>query len=145
MQNTTNNKMALSIAGCVLLVIGCFVPLFSVSFLGNLTVDFYSDGEGDGVLIIILTVISAIIVFARRFKWLFIPGGLSLAIIVYDFFNMQSDLAGDELASALIQTEWGWLLLFGGAGLVLVAAALDMFGREPGGSSLPVGGGSPQV
>lgn len=106
------NKQPVGIAACFLLIVGCFVPLFSV--FGLVTENYFKDGEGDGVLLIVLTVISFLLVLTNRYRGLFISGGLSALLIVYDFF--------DVLSIDLVDLEWGWFLLFAGVILLLVVA-----------------------
>lgn len=110
MEFIKTNKQPVGIGACFLLIVGCFVPLFSV--FGLVTENYFKDGEGDGVLLIILTVISFLLVLTNRYRGLFVSGGLSALLIVYDFF--------DVLSTDLVDLEWGWFLLFAGVILLLV-------------------------
>lgn len=105
--------------GGALLIIGVFAPLTEILWI---KVDFFLDGEGDGVVVLILLAVAAPLVLTQRFaRLLWLPALLIAAVIVYDFFNIYGEVSDSPFASL----GWGWLPLFGGAILMLVAAATD--------------------
>jgi hypothetical protein len=116
------NKLPLGIAACVVLVVGCFVPLFSA--LNVLTENYYKDGEGDGIILIILTGISVALLVTNRYRGLLVSAILSAVLILYDFF--------DVLSTDLIDLEWGWLLLFAGVILLLAVAVVGYLETRAG-------------
>lgn len=132
-------RTLLGVVGSVLLVFGAFAPLISVPFLG--TVTYVRRGEGDGVIIVVLGLLSLVLTVARRFNALWFTGLASLGLMGFTFYNVRSginemrertasELAGNpfrgiaEAATEAVQFQWGWGVLLAGAVLILVAAAL---------------------
>ena len=132
-------RPALGIGGAILLFIGVFLPIVQVPFLGS--VNYFQNGKGDGVILIVLAVISVFIVAGKEFKYLWITGGASLATLGYTLFNfnsrmsvahsqMQRDLANNPYADVgsaflnMVQFQWGWAVLVIGAAALLASAAL---------------------
>lgn len=123
--------------GTLLLFVGVFTPIVSVPFMGN--VNYFRNGEGDGVLVLILAGISAILLLKEKLRGLYFTAGLSLAVMLFSFFNFQSgmsqaraemenDLAGNpfrglaDMAMESVQLQWGWAVLLVGVGLQLACA-----------------------
>jgi hypothetical protein len=130
-------KIILGLLGSGLLFIGVFLPLVRLPFIGN--INYFQNGQGDGVIVLILAAISFILVFMERHDWHYVTGGLALAMILYTFVNIQfglarsradlhTELAGNpfrglaEVAMQSIQMQWGWAVLLLG-GLLLIASA----------------------
>ncbi len=120
--------------GTLLLFVGVFTPIVSVPFMGN--VNYFSNGEGDGVLVLILAGISAVLLHKEKFGGLYVTAGLSLAVMLFSIFNFQSgmsqaraemekDLADNpfrglaDMAMESVQLQWGWAVLLVGVGLQL--------------------------
>lgn len=128
-----SNRQTLGFAGAALLAIGAFLPLVSVPIVGSIT--YINTGQGDGMIVLGLAAISLLIVFARRFRALWITGLASLALLGYSFMNLRAAMALLELqladnpfrGLANIQLQWGWAVLLLGIMLLLAAAAR----REP--------------
>src|SRR5690242_554964 len=124
-----DKRQTIGLAGVAALAVGVFVPLVSLPIVGSLT--YFNNGKGDGMLVLGLAVISALIVLARRYRALWLTGLASLGLIGYSFVNITQALAAMErdLASnpfrglANAQMQWGWALLVIGAILLLAAAA----------------------
>jgi hypothetical protein len=116
------NKLPLGLAACVVLVVGCFVPLFSA--LGLVTENYFKDGEGDGIILIFLTAVSAVLLVTNRYQGLLAFAVLSGVLILYDFF--------DVLSADLIDLEWGWLVLFAGVILLLAVAVVGYLETRAG-------------
>lgn len=121
--------------GLFLLMIGVFTPIVSVPITGNL--NYFQNGTGAYVLI--LSVISLIPLFMRRYQWLWITGLLILSLIgatllhltwvIAEMRRMLVDEASDtllsglaELLTAAVQIQWGWVVLFSGVALVIITA-----------------------
>ncbi|MBN2305146.1 MAG: hypothetical protein JXQ72_11745 [Anaerolineae bacterium] len=106
------SRVTLGLIAVVLLVIGVFSPVFKVFWIES---DYWKDGEGDGVVIVILAVIALPLLFLRHHRWLlWIPTILIWLTLVYDFL----DIVNEEL----IDLKYGWIFLFGGAALLAAAA-----------------------
>jgi len=110
-----NRRQLLAISGGILLVIGVFSPIAEVLWV---TINYYLGGEGDGVIVLILAAIAMPLLLTERFpKTAWIPVVLIGAILVYDFFNLQSNTQG------FASLGWGWFPLFTGEALFIAAAA----------------------
>jgi len=132
-----SNQKILGLIGSFILFIGVFMPIVSVPVVGNL--NFYMNGEGDGVWIIGLAAISFVLVLKGNYKGLWFPALASLALMAYTFFRfqdgmaqareeMRANLEGNpfgglaEMFSQSIQMQWGWVVLLAGAGLLIASA-----------------------
>jgi hypothetical protein len=132
-----DKKQIIAIIGAILLFFGVFAPIVSVPILGSL--NYFHNGEGDGVIVLALAAATIALVFARLYKGLWLTGGGSLAVLAFTFINFQSkmsevrtsmakDLAGNpfaglgEAALSSVQLQWGWAVLVIGACLVIAAA-----------------------
>jgi hypothetical protein len=118
-----NQYSILALAGCLLLLVGCFLPIASSPFLdGNFTFMNTADGgTGDGVIIIGLVVLALPLILTARYKFLIINALLIFAVLLIDFL----DINGNDLG--IIETEWfGWIVLFVGV-ILLVASAVTHF------------------
>lgn len=132
-----SNARNIGLIGVIMLFIGVFMPIISVPLMGN--INYFSNGKGDGVIIIILAALSLILILAESYRVLWGTGIFALAILGYTYINIQSrlndatasmkrELAGNPFAglatSAIesIQIQWGWAVLVVGAILILVSA-----------------------
>jgi hypothetical protein len=113
-----------------------FAPIFSVPLLG--TINYFQNGKGDGVIVLVLAIVSVALALVKLYKGLLLTGGGTIAILVFTLFNFQSkmsdlqssmekELAGNPFAGFgqavlnSIQLEWGWAVLIIGACLVIAA------------------------
>lgn len=147
--------VALGIAGAAILFVGVFAPIISAPIVGNQ--NYFQNGEGDGIILIVLAAVAFALAVGRQFRILWVPGAGALSVLAYTYFNvragiadmradLQTDLAGNpfagfaEMAVQSIQLQWGWALLIIGAGLLIassVVAAQDTPGRRRADSQLP--------
>lgn len=97
--------------------------------------NYFQNGRGDGTIVLVLAVVSAVLALARRFPLLWFTGGASLGIVVYTFINFQTkigeietNLQGNRFAGLLqsVQLHWGIAILVIGALLVIAAAAMPV-------------------
>jgi hypothetical protein len=61
-----DKRQTIGLAGVAALAIGVFVPLVSLPIVGSLT--YFNNGKGDGIIVLALAVISALIVLAKRYR-----------------------------------------------------------------------------
>jgi uncharacterized paraquat-inducible protein A len=125
------------LTGSVLLLFGSFAPLIKVPFAGS--INYFRNGEGDGVIIIIIAVISAFFTLLKKFPVLWFTGIGSLLLLAYTYLNFQQNMdqtrssfrsemqdnpfAGlGEVIMESVQLEWGWVVLILG-GIVTISAA----------------------
>lgn len=60
-----NNRHVVGLIGSLLLFIGVFCPIVSAPIIGN--INYFQNGKGDGVLIIILVGISLALTFRKQY------------------------------------------------------------------------------
>jgi hypothetical protein len=141
--NTTERKMpvrqVLGLVGSLILFIGVFTPVISLPIVGS--VNYFQNGRGDGVFILLLAVLSVFLTLTRRYHLLLFTGIGSLAILTITFVTFQMRMSemqsqfkqtmannpfaglGDAMFST-IQIQWGWAVLLIGAVIVTSTALL---------------------
>lgn len=132
-------KKLLAVFGSVLLFVGVFTPLISLPIVGS--INYFQNGKGDGIFILVLAVVSLILALTNCYEGLWITAGGSLAVLTFTFVQFQmtrqqilsvmdKDLSGNpfaglaRLAVDSVQIQWGWALLLVGVGMVLAGAVL---------------------
>jgi len=127
------NEKTLGILGPIILFIGVFTPIVNVPIIGDINY-LYRD-KGDGLILLILIVISLALAFREKYKLLWWTGGASFVVVIVGLINfltridqLQSNvdeqLSDDPfkgLANAavqLIELQWGWIILILGVGLM---------------------------
>lgn len=121
-----SQKQILGIAGCLITFVGVFMPIVSVPVVGDM--NYFRNGEGDGVLVLILSAISLVLVLTKFFQWLWITGGVSLAVICLTLINFRQkfseakyklarEMEGNifagigEVMIDSVQFKWGWAVM----------------------------------
>lgn len=122
--------------GGVVLLLGAFVPIVRLPIVGQIS--FFHTGQGYGVILILLTVTAMVLTILRHYKLVWIPALITSGILAGHLFNflriiaeMDSVTQGISDESGLfgglvtllfesVQLEWGWVILFLGAALVLL-------------------------
>ncbi len=137
--NKKGTKQLLGLIGSAVLFVGVFTPIVSIPIMGNM--NYFQNGKGDGVIVLVLAVISLILILLKKFKGLWFTGMGSMAIMIFTFINfqmafvdtktqMETELAGNpfrgiaDMAMQSVQIQWGWALLIIGAVLVIASAAI---------------------
>lgn len=135
-------KQIIGLIGSLILFVGVFAPIVSMPILGS--VNFFQNGKGNGVIILIIAFISLIFTLIKEYRALWFTGLGALAVMLFTFVNfrskmgeleaqMDTNMAGSpfrglaHMAVQSVQLEWGWAVLMVGAMLLIVAAAL----RQP--------------
>lgn len=117
--------------GVALLAIGVFLPMITLPLVGS--VNYYSNGQGDGILILGIVIVSVILLIMKKMKGLIITGILSFVMVAFTFFQLKSNLNqllyGDEMGelfSEFIKIDYGigWIVLVIGSILLLVAGLI---------------------
>jgi Tfp pilus assembly protein PilE len=128
------------IVGSVVLAIGVFCPIISAPVIG--TLNYFHNGNGDGVILLMLAAISIFLAMKDEFKYIWWTGIASLAVTIIGFIgfqwklsdiksSMESELRGNPfrgLADAAvnsIQLQWGWIIILLGLGLIIAGAYLQ--------------------
>src|SRR5262245_58897066 len=83
----SNMNLVLGIAGSLLLVFGVFAPLFSAPIVGD--INYFQNGRGDGIVVLILAGISFLLTVTRRYRGLWITGILTAGLLTFTFINFQ--------------------------------------------------------
>ncbi|AUH72848.1 MULTISPECIES: hypothetical protein [Legionella] len=127
-------KQLFGIIGAIILFLGVFFPL-----IGNFTA--FNQGQGFGAILILLSINSMILAWAKRYKGLYITSSFSLALILGMFIyfsivlnrareEIEKDLAGNPfkgIADYMLlsfKPEYGWIILIIGALIIFISAAL---------------------
>jgi hypothetical protein len=123
-------KQYLAWIGCVLLFIGLFVSAKTYSY-SALTINVSaSQSLWDyatfwSVILVLLVAASAVLAYVRDYKWLVVTGGVSLLILILNFLYAFSGEVGFSA-----HPSWGWILLFPGSLLIMVAGAMRSTARD---------------
>ena len=137
--NKKGTKQLLGLIGSAILFVGVFAPIVSIPIMGNM--NYFQNGKGDGVIVLVLAVISFILVLLKKFKGLWFTGLGSMAIMTFTFINfqmalnntrtqMETELTGNpfrgiaDMAMQSVQIQWGWALLIIGVVLLIASAAI---------------------
>lgn len=123
-------RTTIGFTGTALLAVGAFLPLVSLPIVGSITS--VNNGQGDGMLVLVLAAISGLLVAAKRFRGLWLTGLVSLALIGFTFLRIQSMLTQLQIQLAdnpfrglmNVQLQWGWAVLILGVALLLAAAGM---------------------
>jgi len=138
-ENKKGTKQLLGLLGSAILFVGVFAPIVSIPIMGNM--NYFQNGKGDGVIVLVLAVISLILVLLKKFKGLWFTGLGSMAIMTFTFINfqmalsntrtqMETELTGNpfrgiaDMAMQSVQIQWGWALLIIGVVLLIASAAI---------------------
>jgi hypothetical protein len=150
------HRQLLGLIGSIILFIGVFTPIISIPIVGNM--NYFQNGTGDGVIVLVLAVISIVLSVTKKYKWLLITGLASLALLIITFINFQVRISSarssmkDSMANnpfgglgeALfnsVQIQWGWAILIIGAGFLIAASLLkDKVDETPNDLSFAFGG-----
>ncbi len=134
-----DRKTIIGLIGSGLLAAGVFMPVLSVPIVGS--VNYFRNGQGDGVIALALAGASFILTLTKNHKWLMLTGIFSLGLLSYTLYNLNSalglaktKLASDAsgglfggiaaLAAESVQLEWGWAVMFAGAVLLIVTSLM---------------------
>ena len=136
----------LGIIGGVLLIVGAFLPIVGVDFMGSsLNISFLGGMTGsswEGILFILLGLACIALAVMRKYKLLLVPGLIALAVIAFDYFRFKSKLsemlsgAGERAAEVenAISMKWGWIVLILGALAAIIAGLTSKNLPAPGGN-----------
>ena len=142
--NTMNISQITGFLGSIILIISVFTPIVSVPIIGS--INYFQNGKGDGVIVLVLAVISFLFVFFNNYKGLWFTAGSSLAVMmftIYNFYfkiaqakiNMKMELGNNpfsdfaDIALQSVQLEWGWAFLIVGVIFLLFSAGANAKGE----------------
>jgi tetratricopeptide (TPR) repeat protein len=130
-------QLKIGLCGALTLAIGTFLPFISLPIIGDM--NYFNNGYGEGVPIVILSIISIIIISVKRYKLLIITGCLSLFILMFSFYcfnyahnKVSKDIKGikifSDVADAVLGTihlQWGFAVMIIGAVMLIVSSILS--------------------
>lgn len=134
----------LGLAGSILLMLGVFLPVMTMPIMGG--VDYFQNGKGDGVIVLILGVVSLTLAFTPAFRGMILTGLGALAVLIFSFVTLLQRLEdmraqmsakgglGSKIAGAMadhVHIGFGWGVLLVGSLLVIVAAVLPVAKPAP--------------
>ena len=130
------HSKTMALVGAGMLFLGAFMPILSLPVAGS--VNYFQNGRGDGVIIVLLALATIILAATGRTRHVLWTGAAALLTVGYTFVRIQSalsdlrarldtDLADNpfrglaEAAMGSIQMQWGWAVLVLGAGMTVYA------------------------
>lgn len=138
----------LGIIGSIVLFVGVFAPIVSAPIMGDM--NYFHNGRGDGVIILVLAGASFCLVLAEKYKglWLTSIGSIVTMAITFVMFQkrlsdlrtkMDAELSGNafkgfaDMAVNSVQLQWGWAVLIVGVGLLFASASMAQKDQKPQG------------
>jgi hypothetical protein len=135
-----SKRQILGFVGCVLMVVGIFLPVLSFPLVGS--TNYFQNGNEGAIAVGILAAVSLVLIWLTKFSALWFTGTGALGTVAFSFLmlvfrisamkaEMQKDLDGNPfagigaLAMQGIQIQWGWAVLIIGATLVVLTAVWD--------------------
>lgn len=119
------NKKMLSkiggILGAILVILGCIIPMYSISLFGMTKVFHYI--SGDGKILCVLAVSTIILILIKKQIFTIIPTIVSIAIFIYD----ASGIVGNT--GSLINYNIGFYILILGLLLMVAEVILSIIGK----------------
>jgi len=130
------DSKTLALIGAALLFIGAFMPIVSMPIMDSM--NYFQNGRGDGVIIVVLAVVTAVLAATGHVRHVLWTGLAALGMLGFTFFRFESaldeakakmstDLADNpfrglaEAAANSVQLQWGWAVLVLGAAIVVFA------------------------
>lgn len=125
----------MGLAGAFMLSVGTFCPIAKVPFIGS--INYFYNGKGDGVILLILAGLSFYWALQQRFKFLWYTGLASASMLLFTLinFNIRLSVASKgldgeselvkgmaDIAMASVGISWGYFVLCLGAGLLMSAS-----------------------
>lgn len=153
------NDKVIGFAGAGLLIVGLFVPIATLPFLGSVTM--MSNGFNVvATILLVLGLASGFLIWADRRDTVIWTGGSALLIVIYMFARLQWSMAemqatmaekldGNpfagvaQAAMASVGLQWGWLILAAGPALLVFVSVKDR--RSEGQPLLSFGDGAERV
>lgn len=119
------NKRMLSkiggIVGAILVILGCIIPMYSISLFGMTKAFHYI--SGDGKVLCVLAVSTIILILIKKQIFTIIPTIVSIAIFIYD----ASGIVGNT--GSLINYNIGFYILILGLLLMVAEVILSIIGK----------------
>lgn len=138
MGQENNLKLIFGLIGSALLIVGVFTPIVGVPLS---SLNYFQNGKGDGMIILILAAISIILTIRRTYKGLWVTGLGSIAVMAFTLVSFNVSVSDakhrleigqvdniangmQDLALQAAQLQWGWGVLLLGAISIIAAAGI---------------------
>lgn len=108
---TTSARLILGLTGIALLIVGVFLPFVTAPIVGH--INYFRNGRGDGVLVLILAGISLYAVLRGSFRWLWATGILSAGLILFTTLNLSRLLSKFQSEAGSAKNEFANKLISG--------------------------------
>ena len=135
-ENNILIKQGCGVVGAIILFIGVFLPLIKAPVMGSM--NYFANGKGDGSIVLVFAVASAIAALSKKFNYLWLTGFSATGTLGYTYYTLQSkigevqaqvaaDLTGNpfkglaDAAIGSVQLQWGVAVM--AIGIVLIFAA----------------------
>jgi len=119
----------------MLMISGVFMPVVKVPILGD--VNYFQNGQGDGVFIVILALIAVTLALSKKYLLNLIPSILISIILLYFFLNVRNTVSGikqsaeDSIIGGLtatlvegVQIQFGWAVIILGNIMLYISVLL---------------------
>ena len=93
-------KQLLGVTGSIIILLGVFAPLASVSIIGEM--NYVQNNKGDGTIVLLLGIGSLALALVKKFQWLWFTGVGCLAILL---FTAISTNARKSSANVVLETD----------------------------------------
>ena len=90
MNNKSDTRQIIGIIGSILMIVGSFLPFANVGFFSVNYID------GDGVIVLVLAIISLVLMFVKHRGFSIITTLSALFVVIYDVINMY-DVSEDTI------------------------------------------------
>lgn len=91
-------KQLLGVTGSIIILLGVFAPLASVSIIGEM--NYVQNNKGDGTIVLLLGIGSLALVLVKEFQWLWLTSVGCLAIMFFTSININSKAPSDHILHA---------------------------------------------
>lgn len=133
------SQRSIGLAGVIILFVGVFLPIIHIPVAGD--VNYFGNGQGDGIFLLLAAALSLLTILRKRYFWLLPLGIGSASLLLFTLFSllsklhearadMEAKLSDNpfkgiaEAAVSSISLQWGWAVLFIGAFALIVSGAI---------------------
>ena len=108
------NRKWIGIAGCALVIIGCFLPFAKASVFGFSTSASLMDG-GDGWFLLIAAAVAGVLIYLNKYKYSLVPSAIGVIINIYEISHVTSEGMG------IVKVAFAAYLIFIGLALAIAS------------------------
>ena len=136
----SEKKTLFGVTSSVLMIVGTLCPVATLPFAG--TINYVGNGRGDGVMIIVIGVVSVLFTLTQKYRLLRFLACSSLCLMFFTIFrfqfrissvssSMREELEGNpfggivQAAVSSVGLGWGWILLISGAVMLLLTSFIE--------------------